>query len=76
MQNVAAIGQHWGVIMTDIPRLSDLEDTMDFADEQRKINQINLVDRACAEYERVRYGNDHKLSFNAALDIVLNHLGL
>ena len=62
--------------MTDIPRLIDLEDTIDFADEQKKINRINLITKAIQIYESVRYGNDYNIAFNAAVDEVLKQMGL
>lgn len=66
--------------MSDIPRLMDLEDTMDFADEQRKINQINLVTKAIYTYEKIRYRNYpvhyRSIAFDAALNEVLKQMGL
>jgi len=40
------------------------------------ISKINLVTRACNEYERIRYGNDNQLGFDAAVNVVLKNLGL
>lgn len=62
--------------MTNIPNLLNLEDTIDFAEQARIISKINLVTKACNVYERIRYGNASRLSFDASVDEVLKQMGL
>lgn len=40
------------------------------------ILQINTITRAIQLYERIRYGHDEGIGFDAALDEVLKQMGL
>jgi len=53
-------------------KLKNLVDAKDLID----ILQINTVTRALQLYEQIRYGNDNQVSFDAALDEVLEQMGL
>ncbi len=44
--------------------------------DDQKEELINHIVWAVEYYERIRYGNDNKLSFDAALDEVLKQMGL
>lgn len=47
--------------MTDVPRLLDLEDTMDFGDEARRLEAIKRV-AAQAREKEARFYEEHGMS--------------
>jgi len=51
-------------------------DWIKMLDEDQRITNINNATKIIHLYERIRYGNDQGLGFDAALDEVLKQMGL